>query len=153
MHIAEPATADAVLHGMMSVGRLLKGGLSGGEQLDPGSFWMLKAIATHGPLRVSELANHVALDPSTVSRHVAQLARSGLVDRTADPADRRAQLIGTSGAGRERLRAAHQRRRELLTRSLADWDPGEVADFERLLTKFVHSVESTTRHLEDTTAP
>lgn len=152
MHVAEPATADAVLHGMMSVGRMLKNGLPGRDQLDPGTFWLLKAIATHGPLRVSEVAEHVSLDPSTVSRHVAHLERSGLIERTADPGDRRAQLIAASATGRSRLHAAYQQRRDLLARSLADWDPRDVAEFERLLTKFVHSVESTTDNLEDPSA-
>lgn len=149
MQIAEPTAVDAVLHGMVSVGRMLKTRL-GPDQLDPGTFWLLKSIATHGPLRVSEVAGHVNLDPSTVSRHVAQLERSGLIDRSPDPEDGRAQLIAASAEGLRRLDTAHLQRRELLARSLAGWDPRDVAEFERLLTLFVHSVDSTTRHLEDT---
>ena len=149
MHVAEPEAADAVLHGMMSIGRILKSGVAGKDQLDPGTFWLLKAIAGHGPLRVSEVASHVSLDPSTVSRHVAHLERTGLIDRTPDPDDGRAQLIAVSEAGRQRLHAAYQQRRDTLVRSLADWDVADVAEFERLLTKFVHSVESTTQQLED----
>ncbi len=150
MHTAEPGTADAVLHGMMSIARMLKRGIAGDDRLEPGTFWLLRTIATHGPARVSEVAGHVGLDPSTVSRHVAHLERSGLIDRTPDPEDGRAHLIAASAEGRHRLDAAYERRREVLTRSLAGWDPRDVAEFERLLQQFVHSVETTTDQLEET---
>ena len=111
--------------------------------LDPGTFWLLKTVTTHEPMRVTELAGLVNLDPSTVSRHVAQLERSGLIERTPDPDDGRAQLVTVSGEGRQKLEAAFARRRELLARSLAEWAPEDVDQFEHLLGKFARSLEST----------
>ncbi len=75
-------------------------------------------------MRITELAGLVNLDPSTVSRHVAQLERSGLIERTPDPDDGRAQLVTVTDEGQQKLEAAFARRRELLARSLAEWDTG-----------------------------
>jgi DNA-binding MarR family transcriptional regulator len=120
MQTAQPA-ADAMLSALMTVGRLMRQ-RQADDHVDPGTFWLIKTIAHKGPLRISDLAGAVHLDVSTVSRHVAQLERTGLVVRTADPADGRAQLVGISDEGRELLDQAFQRRRALLESALAGWE-------------------------------
>ena len=79
-----------------------------------------------------------------MSRHVAQLERSGLVERTPDPDDGRAQLVGLTDDGQQLLDQAFQRRRDLLESALAGWEPADIAEFERLLGKFVTGVNSQT---------
>ena len=86
----------------------------------------------------------VHLDVSTVSRHVAQVERTGLVARTPDPADGRAQLVGITTEGQQLLDQAFQRRRDLLESTLSGWEPDDIAEFERLLGKFVSGVNSQT---------
>lgn len=130
-----------MLTALMSVGRLMRQ-RQADDLVDPGTFWLLKTISHQGPLRITELAASTHLDTSTVSRHVAQLARNGLIDRSPDPADGRAQLVGISPSGQHQLDQAFERRREILESSLADWDADDIADFERLLTKFVSGVSA-----------
>jgi DNA-binding MarR family transcriptional regulator len=138
MQTAQPA-ADAMLSALMTVGRLMRQ-RQADDSVDPGTFWLIKTVAHTGPLRISDLATAVHLDTSTVSRHVAQLERTGLVVRTADPADGRAQLVGISDDGRRLLDEAFQRRRALLESTLSGWAPNDIAEFERLLAKFVDGV-------------
>lgn len=152
MQTPDPASVETVLHGLLSIGRLFRqGGAQNGPQnvIDPGTFWLLKTIAGSGPLRVTEVASSVNLDPSTVSRHLSQMERSGLIDRSPDPVDGRAQLVAVSAEGRSQLEAAFARRRELLASSLADWNPQDLAEFERLLNKFAQGIESSSPRKEE----
>lgn len=146
---ARPATTstdapvESVLYSLMSIGRALRQRLQG-DSVDPGTFWLLKGLAAHPALRVTELATFANLDASTVSRHVQQLHRTGLIERTPDPDDGRAQRVALSDRGREVLQQAMEQRRAILTRSLRDWDTSEIETFDRLLTRFVSEIESNT---------
>jgi DNA-binding MarR family transcriptional regulator len=118
--------------------------------LDSGSFWLLKSLASSGPLRVTDLAVCANLDASTVSRHVAQLHSAGLIERTPDPVDGRAQRVKLSDAGAARIDAALRSRRALLEKALESWDPSELDQLDRLLTRFAADVEALTQTMEKT---
>jgi DNA-binding MarR family transcriptional regulator len=135
------------MHALLSIGRLMRQRTQG-ETSDTGSFWLLKTLATSGPQRVTDLAACGGLDVSTVSRHVAQLDSAGLIERAPDPADGRAQRVKLSAAGTERFDAALSARRALLERCLESWDPRELEQLERLLTRFAADVEALTQSME-----
>lgn len=143
MQVQAEAAVDSVMHALLSVGRLMRQ-RGPGEAFDPGTFWLLKSISSSGPIRITDLATTANLDTSTVSRHVAQLERCGLVVRTPDPDDRRAQRVDLSAEGKQQLADAFDRRRELLAASLADWDHDDITEFQRLLAKFVSAIDTTT---------
>ncbi|GAA1836155.1 MarR family winged helix-turn-helix transcriptional regulator [Microlunatus capsulatus] len=134
------AVVDSVLGALMTVGRSMRQRVAG-DDLDPGLFWLLKNIAAEGPLRVTELAGCTNLDTSTVSRHVAQLHRAGLVERTPDPDDGRAHRLQLTDTGRSRLHDAFERRRTLLRRALGSWEADDVAELDRLLGRFVSDID------------
>lgn len=131
---------------LMAVGRLMRSRVES-DDMDPGSLWLLKTLAC-APLRVTELAASADLDPSTVSRQVAQLNRSGLVERTPDPADGRAHRLELTLQGRTRLDEAFRRRRALLSRSLRGWDPDDVERLGQLLRSFVNDIKQVPTDLE-----
>jgi len=60
----------------------------------------LATVEDFGPLRISALAAHEAVDPSVATRVVASLELQGLIDRTDDPEDKRASLVDLSDGGR-----------------------------------------------------
>lgn len=137
------ATVESVLYALMTIGRLLRQRMHG-DAIDPGTFFLLKGLAGRDAMRVSELAGLANLDASTVSRHVAQLHRSGLIERTQDPDDGRAQRVALSEHGQDLLNRSLIRRRALLGKSLQDWDLNELETFGRLLERFVNNIESNT---------
>ena len=134
---------ESVLYTLMSIGRLMRQRLYS-DDMDPATFWLLKALAKHDALRVTELAALANLDASTVSRHVQQLHRSGLIDRTPDPDDRRAQQVALSSGGRERLNEGLARRRALLGKSFEGWDHDDIQALDTLLARFVGDLEHNT---------
>ncbi|MGR6320240.1 MarR family winged helix-turn-helix transcriptional regulator [Micromonospora soli] len=119
----------------------------------PGLVGMLRHIdrcATGCQAR--ELADRTRLDPSTVSRAVAALVADGLVERHADPSDRRASRLTLSEAGRTALTDTQDWYGQVLARALADWTPGEVAALSAALGRFTRDLEvALARHdnLED----
>ena len=148
----EPATegaavVDSVMMALMAVGRLMRQRVEG-DELEPGTFWLLKTVGAEGPMRVTELAGCSNLDTSTVSRHVAQLDRAGLVERTPDPGDRRAHRIELTGLGRDTVQDAFRRRRALLSRGIGSWDARDVAQLDHLLGRFVKDIENLNADLE-----
>ena len=141
------ASVDSLMHALMGIVRLIRQ-RGQGETLDTGSFWLLKSLSASGPLRVTDLAACANLDASTVSRHVAQLHSAGLIERTPDPVDGRAQRVKLSEAGADRLEAALRARRALLEKSLESWDPRDLDQLDRLLTRFAADVEALTQTME-----
>ncbi len=90
-----------------------------------------------GPLRIKDLAVHLRLDSTTVSRHVDDLVRRGLVVREPDTRDGRVTLVHLSARAVELLDDAEVERRGKLRDGLQDWSPSDRAAFVRLLSRFV----------------
>jgi DNA-binding MarR family transcriptional regulator len=111
-----------------------------GVRLERASYWVLSRIADRGPLRLSELALTMALDPSTVSRHVRQLERHGLAERASDPSDARAVILAPTASGREVLERVRTARRELVERVLARWPADDRKELARLLAQLANDL-------------
>ncbi|MEU4778031.1 MarR family transcriptional regulator [Micromonospora sp. NPDC023633] len=93
-----------------------------------------------------ELAARSGLDPSTVSRAVASLVSHGLVERRADPADKRASLLTVTPAGRAALTDTYDWYGRILDTALADWTPAEVAALAAALGRFTRDIETALGH-------
>jgi DNA-binding MarR family transcriptional regulator len=97
---------------------------------------LLHIVASEGPMRTSALAASAQSDLSTVSRQVAALVSSGLLERRADPADGRASLLALTPSG-EAILAQYERASAAFYAEVLDgWSPDELEQFSALLGKF-----------------
>ena len=74
--------------------------LTDGRSVDRAGYWLLVRLSSQAPVRLSELADTVELDLSTVSRQMRDLVAIGLVVKVPDPDDGRASLLSLSERGR-----------------------------------------------------
>ena len=101
--------------------------------LDGAAYGLLALLQDSGPLRASDLVTRLGLDKSTVSRQVSSLVDLGLVDRTADPVDGRAQVLTPSAEGSARLSRIRDVRRARWQSDLGDWPAEDVTRLGELL--------------------
>jgi DNA-binding MarR family transcriptional regulator len=101
--------------------------------LDGSAYGLLALLQDLGPLRAGDLVARLGQDKSTVSRQVTKLVELGLVDRTADPVDGRAQVLAPSSEGSARLARIREARRARWAADLGDWPTDDVATLAELL--------------------
>lgn len=110
-------------------------------ELAPLSFMVLQYVLDSGPVRAGELVDVFAMDKAGVSRLVQHLVELGLVERSPDPDDRRACLLGATDDASQRIRAMRQQRSERFNRRLGDWTDDELGEFAEFLARFNVALE------------
>jgi DNA-binding MarR family transcriptional regulator len=93
-----------------------------------------------GPVRLTGLAQDLGLDPSSVSRQVSALERSGWVARGDDPDDRRAQQLRLTPEGLEAVHRLRAERAAVLARLTPDWSEADLAELISLLARLNHDI-------------
>ena len=78
----------------------------------------LSVVVFGGAVTLGDLARAEQVRPPTISRLVAGLVRSGLVELDRDPDDRRVQRIRATAKGRALLEAGRNRRVRRLSKDL-----------------------------------
>jgi DNA-binding MarR family transcriptional regulator len=84
-------------------------------------------------LSIRALASRTRTDPSSVSVVVAQLVERGLVERRADPADRRRAALALSARGERLVRRTQPPAQALLLQALGELPRAELARLSRTL--------------------
>jgi len=103
----------------------------------------LAAVVAVGPARVSEVAEQMGLDLSTVSRQVAHLRRDGLVQASPDASDGRSQRISATPAGVALLRGERRRLVDAVATRLTTWDDDDLGSLTRLLDRLADDLART----------
>ncbi|OEJ32902.1 MarR family winged helix-turn-helix transcriptional regulator [Streptomyces subrutilus] len=101
----------------------------------PGAAAVLTVLHRHGEMRLSRLAEHMAVDISVTSRHVTHVAEHGWIEREADPGDGRCRILRLTPAGRTLLTELGSRYTAALERALAAWSPQDVDALNTLLAR------------------
>jgi DNA-binding MarR family transcriptional regulator len=80
------------------------------DQVTPSQLSALVSIEREGPVTLGELAALESVQPPTMTRIVAALEEQGLVQREADPADRRISRVRMTSQGRRLLERNRSRK-------------------------------------------
>jgi DNA-binding MarR family transcriptional regulator len=102
-----------------------------GTGLSPTLTSALATIDTHGPLTPSELATRERVQRPTATRLVARLEVLGVLQRAADPADRRSSLLSVTPEGRALLEEMRGRKTAYLAHRIEKLDSDERAALDR----------------------
>ena len=98
---------------------------------------LLAALAESGPASQAELGRRSGIDRSDIVASVNELAEAGFVERTADPADRRRNVVTITPAGVRHLGRLDGVLDEIQGELLAPLSAGERDQLIRLLSRIL----------------
>lgn len=142
----ERSAEERVLVGLSRIGTVLRNHAWQGASprgIHPTQMQVLMFLARSHPrgLRLSEVADRLAVTLPTASESVSALERKGLVVRTEDPSDRRAQSIGLTPVGREEAARGAQWP-ELILSAVDELDPNEKGTLLRVIMKMIRGFQA-----------
>jgi DNA-binding MarR family transcriptional regulator len=97
--------------------------------ITPGQARALGVLQRHGGMRLNELSDHLRIAPRSTTEVIDALQQSGLVERSADPLDRRATLVALTEDGTRvgaALRSARSAEADAFFGRLSDADRGAL---------------------------
>jgi DNA-binding MarR family transcriptional regulator len=97
----ELETAPRLRGTVGKLSRLLRRTDALGTDLTPTRVAVLLTADRHGPLRLAEVAEREGLNPTLLSRTIAELIADQLLTRTSDPDDRRSAWVQVTAAGHD----------------------------------------------------
>lgn len=153
--VAEPGDLGwalaTVLRAHVRAAELVLSDLPGGAR----AYRLLAAVAQQRLPSQLALAEAVGLDRTVVTYLLDGLVTAGLVERRADPADRRARRIVLTPSGTTRLSDFQRRLRQVEHHVFESLDDGEAAQLRLLLDRTAHAVRdadpATCRHIAELT--
>jgi DNA-binding MarR family transcriptional regulator len=95
--------------------------------LTPTRISVLLTVVRQGSVRLSDLADYEAVNPTQLSRTIAQLVESGFVERSTDREDRRAAWVKPTPAGKRLAERIRRERTDALNLALQEL-PAEERD-------------------------
>ena len=113
--------------------------------LTPTRISVLLTVVRDGPVRLSALAASESLNPTMLSRVIADLVDAELLERTSDDGDRRAAWVQATDAGQRLAQRMRRERTDAVNAALEGLPPAE----RRLLEKALPALEALAEQLQD----
>ena len=104
-------------------------------ELTPTQFAALVRLHERGPLSQNDLGRQIAMDAATTKVMVDRLAKNGLIQRSADAADRRRRVVTLTEAGKVAYAGSISAAHAITAKTLSPLSAEEVALFTTLLAK------------------
>lgn len=132
----ENDSVEAVEYAMAMLFRLVESAQKEIGMLDRSAYILLSEMARNGPPGINVLAQALQLDISTISRQVAALESSGLVERFPDPADARVSLLQMTDLGQTKFQETRKMRYRLFSELLENWSEEDRRQFGIYIKRF-----------------
>ncbi len=94
-----------------------------------------------GPLRMSELAEKLRIEPSTATRSIERLVKAGLARRRPSAEDGRVVEVELTPEGHAIRKDVAGRRLKLIAHAMAGFEPAEREAFVGMLERYVGFVD------------
>jgi DNA-binding MarR family transcriptional regulator len=114
---------------------------TGDDALEQGQMDSLDLLAQQPSWRMSDLADALRVDPSTATRAVQRLVRSGLAIRSPGEDDGRVVMVTITPAGTLRHAEVAERRGQVMAHLLGEYTPNERVQLADMLERFIASVD------------
>jgi len=98
----------------------------------------------HGPMTQKQLAEMAQIEQPSMAQTLARMERDGMVERRADPADRRSSSVHLTELAMSKLPEAQKALNQGERKVLAGLSEGEVATLLDLLQRVVANLEKET---------
>jgi DNA-binding MarR family transcriptional regulator len=108
-----------------------------GESLDQPAHQTLRHLLAWGSMRPTSLAEVLDTGASHVSKILRRLEDDGLVQRTADPSDRRAVLVSLTPSGETAALGVYALGDRMISEVLEGWSAPDVRKYTALTRRFV----------------
>jgi DNA-binding MarR family transcriptional regulator len=112
--------------------------------LDPAAYGLLLRIEDAGTARMTDLSTYFGVGKPTISRQVQLLETLGLVERSADATDGRAQSLTLTEEGLHRVRRVRSARGAQVRAMLSTWPTDDIGTLAALLRRFNETMEHRT---------
>ena len=111
-----------------------------GLRVEPAGMHVVGRLASLGPVRLTELATALGLDPSSVSRQVTAVERAGYVVREDDPSDGRATRLVLTEKGVRAAALVQEKRAQALKLLTPDWSDADLEELATRLARLNHDL-------------
>ncbi|MCH4294453.1 MarR family transcriptional regulator [Shewanella sp. 3B26] len=93
----------------------------------------LELLGLYGPMRMTDLAEKLCISTGTLTVRVDKLASDGLVERIANPQDRRSLLISLTSQGLEIFKEHDRAHLDMTAKLTSNLSADDKATLQRLL--------------------
>ena len=110
---------------------------------------VLEAIIETGPSTVPEVSRLLSLKRQQVERAVTTLTQANLIERSDNPAHKRARLCAATTAGTQMFNTLHQTELDAVLEMCNDLDPNEIDAAARVLAAIDERFRAAVRELDE----
>jgi DNA-binding MarR family transcriptional regulator len=98
---------------------------------------VLRLAAERGPIRPSDLAAELDVNPSSITRQVKALHGLGHLTVSGDPSDGRAYIVEATEQGRAELRSFDDKGLDVFSAVVEDWSEQDLRQLTTLLNRMI----------------